>query len=1438
DLAYIIYTSGTTGTPKGVMIDHGNLTNSLLASQIHFGINAGDVFPCVASFSFDISIFELFSPLLTGGTTHLICKQDVLDQEKFAQLLEDATFVHLLPAVMSNFLDFVKEKGIEDHYRVRKLFVGGDVVTAELMKKMKAVFPFAQRYIGYGPTEGTIMCTNYKLAHDETVPGDIIGKPLANMSVRLYDKHGQLAPIGLAGEIYLGGQSVARGYLGRPELTAEKFVVIDGERFYRTGDLARYLEDGNLEFIGRVDQQVKIRGYRIEAGEIEAKLNEHNGVKECVVIARADRQGEKQLVAYVVPANGRVANPNGQSAQEAADDEIQLWPSIGEFFVFDELIYYGLTSDEERNRSYKVAIERAVKDKIVVDIGTGRDAIQARFCAEAGAKRVYAIDIVEESYRAAKERVRELGLEDRIIVLHGDATKIELPEKADVSVSEVVETIGGAQGAAHIINKSRGLLKDNAVVIPERSVTKIAAVSLPDELLQNPSFTSTAAHYVEQIFAQTGYKFDLRLCIKNFPSSHIFSTDGVFEDLDFQQHAEQNFCRHEELVITQNGTVNGFLLWLNLFTAADEVIDIMQGKSSWFPVYFPVFHPGIEVSSGDVIKLVCRGSVCENGLNPDYFIEGTVIRQNGETINFKHDSFHHRPNYRTSPYHAQLFASDTIPVREEHEHVDANQLRAHLQKSLPDYMIPASFVMLENFPLTTNGKVDRKALPEPESVVAVTTEFAEPQTLVQEMLVATWIAVLKVARVGINDNFFELGGHSLLATQVISRIRESFQLEIPLRAIFEAQTIAELSEWIEAELKSEHGTSAPPITIVSRDEPLPLSFAQQRLWFLDQLEPTSVAYNMPAVLRLVGPLQVEVFEKSLRDLIRRHESLRTRFVLKDGQGRQEICDPYPLEVPVIDLTPFPAGERETEVARLALEEAQTPFDLSQVPQMRVKVLRLDEQEHVVLFTMHHIIGDGWSFTVLTRELGILYDAFSRGEASPLPELTIQYADFATWQRGWLQGEALEQQLNYWRKQLADIPDQLELPLDRPRPAVQSFRGATESITLSRETTEKLRALSYRQGSTIYMCLLAIFQTLLYRYSGQTDIVTGSPIANRNRSEIEGLIGFFVNALVLRTKVDGDATVRQMIGRVREVCLGAYAHQDVPFEQLVEELQPERDLGRQPLFQVMFILQNLPQEISVSTGLAIKPVEVESTTAKFDLSFFWAEAESLMGTIEYNTDLFDRSTIVRMLGHFERLLEAAVANPDQKLSELPLLGEGERRQLLRDSNSEPERYGADVCLQDLFEKAVDLRPDAVALTFEDQNVTYAELNRRANQLAHRLMRLGIGPDSLCGVLMERSVEIIVSVLGILKAGGAYVPLDPTYPRERLAFMLEDAQLSILLTQEKLAGLLPELAVTTLRLDVDWADEIANEPEDNPVQIGTPENLAYVIYTSGSTGKPKG
>jgi amino acid adenylation domain-containing protein/non-ribosomal peptide synthase protein (TIGR01720 family) len=1439
DLAYVIYTSGTSGIPKGVMINHGNLTNSLLASQRHFALNNTDCIPCVASFSFDISIFELLSALLVGGSVRLISKQDVLDQEKFAELLEDTTFVHLMPFVMSLFLDFVKERGLQTRYRIGKLFVGGDVVSADLMKKMKEVFPLAQRYIGYGPTEGTIMCTGYKLADDEVVPGDIIGKPLANMQVRLYDQNRQLVPVGVPGEIYLGGLSIARGYLGHEDLAAEKFVVIEGQRYYRTGDLARYLEDGNLEFIGRVDQQVKIRGYRIETEEIETVLSEHGGVKECVVMARPDRSGEKQLVAYVVPANERtLAQAYGQSAHAAADDEIQLWPSIGEFFVFDELIYYGLTNDEDRNQSYRVAIERAVKDKVVIDIGTGRDAIQARFCAEAGAKKVYAIDIVEDSYRAAKEQVRTLGLENQITVLHGDATKIEIPELADVSVSEVVESIGGAQGAAHIINQSRHLLKEDAVIIPERSVTKIVAVSLPDELLRNPRFTSTAAYYVEQIFQQAGYKFDLRLCIKNFPAANIASTSGVFEDLDFRGYAEQNYCRQEELVITHDSTLNGFLLWLNLYTAADEVIDIMAGKSSWFPVYFPVFHPGIEVTEGDVINLECRGSLSENGIYPDYAIEGTVTRKDGETIHFKHESFHHRQDYRKTPYYAQLFANDTIPILEDHALVDASILRRHLQKSLPDYMIPASFVILENFPLTTNGKVDRRALPTPETAGKDSAvEYVGPQNLIQEILAATWIAVLKVDRVGINDNFFELGGHSLLATQVISRIRASFQLEVPLRAIFEFPTIATLSARIEAELKSGHGTSEPPIVVVPRTEALPLSFAQQRLWFLDQLDPTSVAYNMPAALRLNGPLQVNVLQQSLQEIIRRHESLRTRFVLLNGQGKQEICEPYQLAVPVIDLTAFPVKERELEVSRLAREEALEPFDLSQVPQLRVKVLRLDEFEHVVFFTMHHIIGDGWSFTVLTRELGVLYDAFSRGAASPLPELQIQYADFATWQRNWLQGEPLEQQLDYWRKQLADIPDQLELPIDRPRPAVQRFRGATESITLSRELTESLRALSYKQGSTIYMCLLAVFQTLLYRYSGQTDIVTGSPIANRNRSEIEGLIGFFVNALVLRTQVDGDLTMRQMIARVRETCLAAYAHQDVPFEQLVEELQPERDLSRQPLFQVMFILQNLPQDVSVSTGLTIKPVEVESTTAKFDMSFFWAEGESLMGSIEYNVDLFDRATIVRMLGHFERLLEAAVANPDVAILELPFLGEGERQKLLADSNSGPETFTVDVCISDLFEQAVKLRPDAVALSFEDQTVTYAELNRQANQLAHHLIRLGVGPDDLCGVLMERSVEMIVSVLGILKAGGAYVPLDPSYPRERLSFMLADAQPKILLAQEKLLEQLPELSVSVVRVDTEWSN-IAAEQDDNPIQIRTPESLAYVIYTSGSTGKPKG
>jgi amino acid adenylation domain-containing protein len=624
----------------------------------------------------------------------------------------------------------------------------------------------------------------------------------------------------------------------------------------------------------------------------------------------------------------------------------------------------------------------------------------------------------------------------------------------------------------------------------------------------------------------------------------------------------------------------------------------------------------------------------------------------------------------------------------------------------------------------------------------------------------------------------------------------------------------------------------------TQESPVPLSFSQQRLWFLDQYEPNSSVYNIPNALRLKGSLNIGALQQSLDEIIRRHESLRTTFSTRGGEPVQAIAPSVQLSFPLVDLTGHPEGEREEEIQRLVHEEAGRPFDLSKGPLFRSKLLRVAEDDHVLLLTIHHIVSDGWSMGVLYRELSVFYRAFVKGEPSPLPELPIQYADFAVWQREWLQGEVLNRQLSYWQKQLEGIPAVLNLPTDRPRPAVQSFRGARQSFVLSKDLTEQLKALSRKESVTLFMTLLAAFQTLLYRYTGQEDIVVGSPIANRNRAEIEGLIGFFVNTLVLRSNFSDNPTFKELLVRVREMALEAYAHQDLPFEKLVEELKPERNLSHSPLFQVMFVLQNAPTAAWRFAGLTAIPVQVGADTAKFDLTLSMSGTEEgLSGSLQYSTDLFDAAMVARMIGHLQTLLEGIVRNPDRRITQLPILSQAEENQLLIEWNNTEKDYPKDKGIHQVFEQQVERTPDAVAVVFEDQQLTYRKLNRRANQVAHYLTKLGVGPEVLVGVCMERSFEMVIGLLGILKAGGAYVPLDPEYPRERLAFMLEDCRVRVLLTQKRLVENLPGYAGQLVCLDSDW-QAIVSESGENPGSAGAAENVAYVIYTSGSTGRPKG
>ena len=637
--------------------------------------------------------------------------------------------------------------------------------------------------------------------------------------------------------------------------------------------------------------------------------------------------------------------------------------------------------------------------------------------------------------------------------------------------------------------------------------------------------------------------------------------------------------------------------------------------------------------------------------------------------------------------------------------------------------------------------------------------------------------------------------------------------------------------------KSDSGT-ALTIEPVSRDSQLLLSFSQQSLWFLDQLESNRSLYNIPTAFRLSGNLNLQVLQQALDAIVAYHEVLRTTYKTGNGSPVQVINNPQPVALQVIDLQSYDEAEQQSQVQQRLQQESQRPFNLASDLMLRGCVLQLSTRECIVLLVMHHIASDGWSMRILREQLTQLYQAFLEGKPNPLEKLPIQYADYALWQRQWLSGENLDKQLNYWKQQLAGANPVLELPSDRPRPAVQTFRGASQSFIISPTLAQSLKALCHQERATLYMTLLAAFQTLLSRYSGQEDIIVGSPIAGRNRSELESLIGFFVNTLVLRTDLSGNPSFRDLLKRVRQVALGAYEHQALPFEKLVEELQPERSLSYNPLFQVMFALQNAPQAKGQLLGLKKAPVELESGTAKFDLTLSMVEsADGLRGEFEYSTDLFDAATIERMVGHFQTLLEGIVANPNQPIATLPLLTETERHQLLVEWNKTQMDYPQGKCIHQLFEEQVERTPDAIAVVFQDQKLTYRELNGRANQLAHYLQTLGVGPEVLVGICVERSLEMVIGLLGILKAGGAYVPLDPAYPKDRLNYIIENAQLSLLLTQQAFCNQFSKQLVRLVNIDIDWVT-ISRCSSHNLNSEAVAKNLAYVIYTSGSTGKPKG
>ncbi|ASS75346.1 hypothetical protein CIG75_10315 [Tumebacillus algifaecis] len=1075
DLAYMIYTSGSTGRPKAVMVEQYNLISVLQASQTAFRFSEGDVMPWIASVAFDIALFELLNPLLSGGTSVLLTRDEVLDLPKLTARMHAFSMIHTVPSLMRQIVQTIEEAAIpsETFDNLRAIFIGGDAVPPDLLGTMHSLFRNAQIHILYGPTEGTIICSSFAVPRDLQIDKFYIGRALPHAQLRICDRKQQIAPLGVPGELLIGGPGVSRGYYLQAELTQEKYLEQDGVRWYRTGDLVRYTTDGTIEFLGRLDNQVKIRGFRIELGEVETALNTLAGIHEAVVVTATSKAGEKRLVAYVV-----------------AQDDSKL------------------------------------------------------------------------------------------------------------------------NGAA---------------------------------------------------------------------------------------------------------------------------------------------------------------------------------------------------------------------------------LREALNLRLPDYMIPSAFVMLDRLPLNQNGKVDRRALPTPDASLWENSDRdARTRTPLEEIIGGIWADVLGRQQVSMNENFFDAGGHSLLVTQVVTRINEVFGLQMQLRALFEAPTITEFSKRVHAQQQVSQQRAIPPIETISRAGELPLSFAQQRLWIVDHLNPGTTVYNMPFAVRLVGELNRPALERTLTEIVRRHEALRTSYENKGGQAVQQIAPPYAIHLPVVELSGEDASEQEAAAKQYVEQEASTPFDLAKGPLLRCSLLKLDSTVHVLVLNLHHIVSDGWSMGVFLQEVATLYGAYQLDQPSPLADLLVQYADFAAWQRDWLQGEVYDEQFSYWKAQLSGEMHVLQLPTDRPRPPIQTHRGATVSFHLTRETVQRLRHLSRQAGATMFMTLLAAYQVLLMRYSNQEDIAVGTPIAGRNCIETENMIGFFVNTLVMRTDLSGNPTFEQLLSRVRETALGAYAHQDLPFEKLVAALQPERDASRSPLFQTLFNLQPHSTGDSVKLpGLAVKPLEFDHATVKFDLELSIEDwGDTLVGRFNYNIDLFESATIARMITHFQTLLEAVTTDPTLPIGLAPLMSTEEQEHMLRQGQGKKVAY-ADLCIHQLFEAQAAKTPEHIAVLAEQGTMTYRELNERANQIAHRLQQIGVGSESLVGIFMTRTPQMIAAMLGVLKAGGAYVPLDPTYPQERILFMMNDTKMAVLLSEQHLLNELPPYEVETICLPL-----VETDTADDLVVQATSRNLAYVIYTSGSTGRPKG
>ncbi|MBN1481967.1 amino acid adenylation domain-containing protein [candidate division KSB1 bacterium] len=1427
--AYIIYTSGSTGKPKGVVVPHRAITRLVIKTN-YITITPEDIIAQVSNAAFDAATFEIWGAFLTGARLVGISKEVMLSSQTFVERLraENITAMFLTVAYFNQMTN-----EIPGAFRsLKTMMFGGEAADASATRHAINHEPPQHLLNVYGPTENTTFSTFYEIRVDDDWVNNVpIGKPIANSIHYVLDRHLHICPVGVPGELYLGGDGLMIEYLNRPELNAEKLIQnpfgVTGDRLYKTGDLVRYTTDGSVEFLERIDQQVKIRGFRIELGEIESLLKQNELISDTVVLARANKLGEKQLVAYVVPCEnveldlGRLKTslleklpdymvptffvsiaalpltPNGKVDKKALPDPTTSLERRGSDFVaprnklesylagvWQELLGIEKIGIHDNffdlgGNSLKAAV---LMNRLQKDLGES-----AHVAAVFKAPTIDELSMYIAEYYTdqVKSRFGEEATKDYHFEVAVDESRIDVTVDAN-KLQKFRDLINPLRPQPENIKSMPKNSKAVFVLSPPRSGSTLLRVMLAgnSQLFSPPELdllTFNTLRERKAAFSQEGLEIWLQATVRALMELKQCAVDEATQLMSAYEErnlSTKEFYRELQLLL------GGRLLVDKTPTYPFDPHILKRAEENFADAHYIhlVRHPYAMIYSFIEAKLDQNFFRYEHAFTRRELAEIIWIISNQNILAFLQDV----PQERQ---HRVRFEDILLNPQAELEHM-------------------CKFLGIDFQPAMLEPYKGKKMTDGVQKNVQMVGDFK--------------FYLHKNINTSVADKWKTFHKHDFLC-----------DIGWDLAAQFGYPVEKDLAEQLREADKVVH------IARVPRDKDLHLSFAQQRLWFLDQFEPGNNQYNIPIAVRLLGDVDLGVFELTLNTIIERHETLRTTFdTMADGRVRQIVRPALKIELPLVDLRDYAGENREHLAQQIANAEAAKPFDLQHGPLIRAKMIRLAITEYVLVIVMHHIISDGWSVNVFIREFTEIHEALLHKKPLTLPPLTVQYADFAAWQRQWLSGERLETELSYWKNQLADVPPALELPTDHPRSMTRTHKGREVIYNLSKELSEAIKKMSRDHGTTVFMTLMAAFQVLLARYANQTDILVGTPIANRTRKEIEPLIGFFVNTLVLRADLSDNPSFAQLLRQVKNAALEAYDHQNIPFEKLVDALQPERDTQHTPFFQVMFAMQESALESLELTNVRLSVFQISSGAAKFDLSMSMVERfGTLRGQLEYDADLFDESTIQSLVHHFEILLHNLTSNPDMPVGDVTLLDTVDYHTIVCDFNSNRKSLPEDICLPALFEAQVDRTPHRLAVSDQDNQVTFAELNERANRCAHYLRKHGVGSESLVGVSMTRSVDSVVAILAILKAGAGYVPLDPDYPRERLEFIFADTGLAHLLTQSHVVDQLPISNQQVFLIDRD-SEKLSEYPCTNPVHLSAPDNIAYVIYTSGSTGKPKG